>query len=320
MQVLTAKAIDALLDYPSVIDAVKHGFCADIKVPTRHHHTMERAGGNAAHLLMPAWHGEGGTQPALFLGVKVVNVFPGNGARGLPSVMGTYLLMSGITGAPLAVMDGARLTLWRTAAASALAARSLAAPNAKTHLMVGAGALSPFLIRAHACVRPIIRHLIWNRNTQKARALAQQMRAAGLAVDAVETLEAAAREADIISCATLSHEPLIKGAWLKPGAHLDLVGAFTPQMRESDDEAIRRARVFVDTRDGALKEGGDLVQPLASGLIQPDKVEADLFDLCRGTFTLRRAREDITLFKSVGTAIEDLAAASLIAARLGLAP
>lgn len=320
MQILNAKAIDALLDHLSVIEAIRLAFKSDIAVPTRHHHTIERASGNATHLLMPAWHSERDANPAQFIGVKVVNVFPGNGQRGLPSVMGSYLLMSGITGAPLAVMDGARLTLWRTAAASALAARYLAAPDAKTHLMVGAGALSPFLLRAHSVVRPIARRLIWNHNPAKAHNLAKQMCSTGLAAEVVENLQAATSEADIISCATLSHTPLIRGEWVQPGTHLDLVGAFTPKMRETDDETIRRARIFVDTREGALKEGGDLVQPLLAGIIKPDKVEADLFALCREDFRIHRAQEDITVFKSVGCALEDLALASLLASRLGLSP
>ncbi len=228
--------------------------------------------------------------------------------------------MDGATGAPLAVIDGQALTLWRTAAASALAATFLARKNASRLVMVGAGALAPYLVAAHASVRPIAEVLIWNRNPQRAeklaaelneRAITSPLRGDSIALAATADLEAAVRAADIVSCATLAAEPLVKGAWLKPGAHLDLVGAFTPKMREADDEAVRRARVFVDTRQGALKEAGDIVQPLEAGVIGESDIVGDLFDLCRGKVEGRTSPDEITLFKSVGTALEDLAAAIL---------
>ncbi len=310
MRVITAAEIDAALTFPDLIEALRTAFAGDIVVPVRHHHAIERPGkATATHLLMPAWtNSEGGN----FLGTKVVNVFPDNGKRGLPSIFGAYLLMSGETGQTLAVMDGTRLTAWRTAAASALAASYLAAPDASRMVMAGAGALAPFLIRAHAAVRPIRQVKVWNHRRERAGALAAELTLPGISLAVTEDLEAAVRDADIISCAMLSAKPLVKGAWLKPGSHLDLVGAFNPAMRESDDDCVARARLFVDTRGGALKEGGDIVQPMADGLIDRSDIEADLFDLCRGTVKVTRQSGDITLFKSVGTAIEDLAAAMLV--------
>lgn len=310
MRVVSAAEIDRVLTFPDLVAALDAAFRADVVVPVRHHHEIEKPGAaTATNLLMPAWTREASGN---FLGVKVVNVFPDNGAKGLPSIHGTYLLMSGETGETLAAIDGTRLTAWRTAAASALAARHLAHPDAARMVMVGAGALSPFLIRAHAAVRPIRQVEIWNRNADRAAAVVADVR--GFGIDAVVTtdLETSVRKADIVSCATLSRDPLVLGHWLKPGAHLDLVGAYNPAMRESDDEAMRRARLFVDTRAGALKEGGDIVQPLRAGIIREEKVEADLFELCRETFRMARKPDDITLFKSVGTAIEDLAAAMLV--------
>lgn len=315
MQVIDEAGVDRALTFPALIEALEAVLRADIVVPVRHHHTISRADGDAVHLIMPAWAGG----PGGYLGIKLVNVFPGNSARGLPSVLGTYVLMSGDTGAPLAAIDGTRLTLWKTAAASALAARMLARPEASTHLMVGAGALSPYFLRAHRAVRPITRSLIWNKTRANAEKVAAGLAALGIAVEVVDDLEAAAREADIISTATLSTTPLVRGAWLKPGCHLDLVGAFTPAMRESDDEAVLRARLFVDTREGALKEGGDLVQPIRAGLIKPEQVEADLFDLCRSTVRITRKPEDVTLFKSAGSAVLDLGTAALIARASGIA-
>lgn len=313
MRVIDAAGVDAALEFPKLVAAIHETLLADIVQPVRHHHTIERAEGNATHLMMPCWHGGAGG----YLGIKLVNVFPGNAARGLPSVMGTYVLMSGETGAPIAVIDGTRLTLWKTAAASALAARFLAREDAATHLMVGAGALAPYFIRAHHAVRPIKNSLVWNKTHANAEALAERMRREGIPAEAIADLEAGVRQADIISTATLSTTPLVRGEWLKQGCHLDLVGAFTPAMRETDDTAVKRARLFCDIRESALKEGGDLAQPIRDGVITPKQVEADLYDLCRGTVAIKREATDITLFKSAGGAVLDLATAVLVARESG---
>jgi ornithine cyclodeaminase len=310
MRVVTAAEIDRILDFPALIDALADAFRADIAVPVRHHHEIARAGAaTATNLLMPAWTNDLATN---FLGTKVVNVFPDNGAKGLPAIFGSYVLMSGDTGEPLAVMDGARLTAWRTAAASALASRFLSRPDAARMVMVGAGALAGPLVRAHAVVRPIRHVTVWNHSPARAEALVSVLAAEGIAAEAATDLAAAVQQADVISCATLSKDPLVLGRWLKPGAHLDLVGAYNPGMRESDDECVRRARLFVDTVAGATKEAGDIVQPVADGVIGLSAIEGDLFALARGTLDVARKDGDITLFKSVGTAIEDLAAAMLV--------
>ncbi len=309
--VVDAEAIHRLLDYPNLIDALRAMFRGGVEVPPRHHHAIEPPapeGSPGTLLLMPAWRvGEA-------LGVKIVTVFPDNTRRSLPSVYGTYLLLDAVTGMPLAVLDGTALTLRRTAAASALAASFLARENSAVHLMVGTGALAPHLIKAHASMRPIRETRIWGRSPEKAAALAASLAASGTAAIAAPDLAEAAATADIITCATLSHEPLVRGSWLKPGAHLDLVGSYRPEMRETDDDAIRRARIFVDT-DAALREAGDIVQPLRSGALAADRIAGDLFGLVRGTCDGRRGADEITLFKSVGTALEDLAAASLAISR-----
>lgn len=310
MRSISAEATRAALDFPALVEALREGFRGEVEVPVRHHHTMARRDEpDATLLLMPAWQGE------RHVGVKIVTVTPGNSARSLPAVLGVYLLNDGRTGAPLALIDGPMLTLRRTAAASALAADYLAKPGAERLLMVGTGALAPHLIEAHAAVRPIRSVTVWGRSREKAEAVIAQLALPGVELRAVEDLEAAVAEAEVISCATLSSEPLVRGDWLRPGHHLDLVGAFTPQMRESDDEAVRRARVFVDTRAGCLKEGGDIVQPLAAGVIGETDVVADLFELTRGQREGRGGDAEITLFKSVGTALEDFAAAQLVMER-----
>ncbi|HMK79505.1 MAG TPA: ornithine cyclodeaminase family protein [Xanthobacteraceae bacterium] len=305
MRTITAAEIDRVLTYPALVEALREAFRADISAPVRHHHAI----GNAMLLLMPAWGGTQGGES--FLGCKIVTVFPDNGKIAKPAVLGSYVLMSGATGEPLAVLDGTSLTRWRTACASALAASYLARADAAHLVMVGAGALAPYLVRAHAAVRPLKRVTLWNRTRGHAVQAAFALAVGGLEVEVGEDLEAAVRDADIVSCATLSTTPLVRGKWLKKGAHVDLVGGFTPKMREADDDAVKRARVYIDT-EAALKEAGDLTQPLKKGILKRSGVRGDLFDLCRHKAKGRTKDSEITLFKSAGTALEDLAAAMLV--------
>ncbi|HEY1942154.1 MAG TPA: ornithine cyclodeaminase family protein [Roseiarcus sp.] len=315
MRHFTAADVDAALDFPSLIDTLAEAFRGGFHAPQRHHHEIDRPGEpNATALLMPAWTAPGG-DAGDFLGTKIVNVYPGNSARGLPAVLGLYALQSGLSGAPLATIEGTRLTLWRTAAASALAARYLAPTEAKRLLLVGAGSLAPFLARAHRSQRPIETVAVWNHRLQGAERLAESLRHEGFDAHAAPHLEEAVRKADVISCATLSQTPLVAGAWLRPGQHLDLVGAFNMHMREADDAALKRARVFVDT-SAALNEGGDVALGLKSGALTPTDIVGDLAALVHGA-PGRTALHEVTLFKSVGAAIEDLAAAILVWKKAG---
>jgi alanine dehydrogenase len=292
------------LPFTGLIDALDQMFRAGAKAPARHHHSMDVPGeAEATLLLMPAW------LPGRYFGVKMVSVFPDNGKRGLPAIFGSYLLSSGSTGELLTILDGGELTARRTAAASALASRYLSRKASSTLLVVGTGRLSANLIEAHAAVRPITNVLVWGRDKTKAQEIADRMGSVGLSISVTDDLASAAATADIISCCTLSEHPLIEGKWLKPGAHLDLIGAFKPSMRESDDEAVRRSRIYVDTRAGALAEGGDLIQPIRAGIISADDIVADLPDLAGGIAKGRESESEITLFKSVGASIEDLAGA-----------
>jgi alanine dehydrogenase len=320
VRILSAAEVDAGLDDLALIDRLEAMLRAGCEMPPRHHHTVaEPAGAGSADatlLLMPAWT----RGPASRLGIKLVTVFPDNGRQGLPAIYGQYLLLDGGTGRPLALLDGTMLTKRRTACASGLASRYLSRPDSHRLLMIGTGALAPQLIRVHAKVRPISDVMIWGRSFDKAQHLAAELSASlptalarPISVRAIAGRREGVAAADIVSCATLSKAPLVEGAWLRPGQHVDLVGAYTPLMRESDDEAARRARVFVDTRAGALKEAGDIIQALANGAIGEADVLADLFELARGEKSGRSAGDDraITLFKSVGAALEDLAAAEL---------
>ncbi len=306
MLVLNEEQTRRALPWDALIEALERMFRSGCVVPVRHHHDMEVPGeATAVMLLMPAW------VPGEHIGVKILNLFPDNHRRALPTIIGSYLLSSGRTGEMLAMVEGGELTARRTAATSALAARYLSREDSETMLMAGTGRLSLNLMQAHAVHRPLKRFLVWGRNGDKAEATADQARMLGLDAKAVTDLGGAAAEADIISCATLSEAPLIKGEWLRPGTHLDLVGAFKPGMRESDDEAVQRAMVFVDTYAGALKEAGDIVQPLNAGIIGREDIRAELADLVGGRHAGRSGAEDITLFKSVGAAVEDLAGAVL---------
>lgn len=306
MLTIDAEEVKRLTEFGRLVEAIRAMFRKDCVMPVRHHHTIEMPGEpDATLLLMPAWTtGE-------HIGVKLVTVFPGNARLGLPAISGTYILFDGADGRVLAMLDGGELTARRTAAASALAADYLARKDAEHLLVVATGRLAPNLVGAFRSVRPIRCVTVWGRNPDKARVVADGV-ADGTVEAAVATdLEAAVREADIVSCATLATEPLIRGEWLSRGTHLDLIGAFTPAMRESDDDCIRRSTVFCDTRAGATVEGGDLVQPLQSGVLKVADIVADLYDLARGAHPGRRSDEEITLFKSTGAALEDLAGALL---------
>ena len=298
--------VAAALGTDATVEALRRVFQSDVQAPQRHHHHIAaRSGGSdGTMLLMPAWDGQS------YLGVKVVNVFPDNGALGLPAVQGVYLLFNGRTGVPLATIDGGELTARRTAAASALAASYLARADAENLLVVGTGRLSFYLAAAHAAVRTIRRIAVWGRDPAKASSVVVRLRAAGHDAEVSNDLAASVAGSDIISCATLSRTPLVRGEWLRPGTHLDLVGGFTPQMRETDDTAIRRSSVFIDTK-GARVEAGDIAAPLASGALQPGDIRGDLYALTRGMHPGRVSESELTLFKSVGAAEEDLAAAIL---------
>lgn len=305
LRILDAAQTRARLPFERLIPALREAFVDGATVPLRQRHDLPQADGTVASvLLMPAWRAGG------LLGVKLVSVFPGNGAHGLPAVSSSYLLCDGETGRHLALIDGTEITGRRTAAASALAASFLARADAAVLLVVGAGHIAGLIPAAYAVVRPIRNVLVWNIHTAGAERLAARLRTSGFAAEAVSDLADAVRRADIVSCATLARAPLILGEWLHPGVHLDLIGSFTPEMREADDTAVRRCRVFVDT-DAALAEAGDLVSPLASGTLRRSDIAGDLARLCRREMPGRRAVGEITMFKSVGSALEDLAAAAL---------
>ncbi len=304
---LDADCVANALPYDQLISALDEAFNTGAIVPDRTHLEVT-APGNAdgTLLLMPCWQTNGN------MGVKIATVFPGNAAKGLSAVYGSYFLMDAGTGEPIAVLDGTELTLRRTAAASALASTYISRSDSSTLLMVGTGNLAPHLIAAHASARPIKKVLIWGRREEAAKAVEREFSTASFEIIVVTDLKTAIDGVDIISCATLAREPLIKGDWLQKGQHLDLVGAFKADMREADGSALSRAEVYVDTYSGALSEAGDILQAIQEGAIKESDIAGDLEKLVRGHCQGRTSAKAITLFKSVGTALEDLAAAELV--------
>ncbi|MCU9850342.1 ornithine cyclodeaminase family protein [Defluviimonas sp. WL0024] len=305
MQIFSAEQTRNMLPFDRLIDALREMFVTGAEAPLRHHHTMPLEGQpDATLLLMPAWNPKG------LGGVKVVNVNPGNASRGKPALSSAYMLFDAETGRHLALLDGGEITNRRTVAASALAADYLARKDSRTLLIVGAGRVASNLAYAFRAVRKIDDVIVWDVVPEMAERLVAKLADDGFSASRASDLRAAVEAADIISCATLATEPLVLGEWLKPGQHLDLIGSFTPKMRETDDTAMQRASVFIDT-DGAFKESGDIILPIQSGALSREAVRGDLFDLCRGKVGGRASPEEITLFKGVGTALEDLAAATL---------
>jgi ornithine cyclodeaminase/alanine dehydrogenase-like protein (mu-crystallin family) len=276
----------------------------------RSSHAVTAAGDRL--LLMPAWR-EGAD-----IGVKIATVFPRNPARGLASVSALYLLLDGATGHPVALLDGEALTLRRTGAASALASTYLSRPDSRVLAVIGTGRLAPYMVEAHCAVRTIQRVLVWGRRPERARALAANLASRGIPAENIADLDAALAAADIVTCATTARGPVVLGDSVRAGTHVDLVGGFVRDMREADDALIGRAELYVDTFAGALAEAGDLLQPITRGILDRDAIRAELADLVSGRAPGRRDPRAITLFKSVGTALEDLAAARLVAGRLRL--
>ncbi len=305
MRHFDAAATRAALGFERLIPALERMFAGGCEVPLRHSHVVAGPhGGTMTVLIMPAWQGR-------YLGIKTVSIAPGNAALGLPGLHSTYLLYDATTGAPLASIDGDEITSRRTAAASALAASRLARPDARRLLVVGTGKVAALMAPAMRTVLPIEHVDIWGRSREKTEALANRLRDQGFAASATPDLAAAAAHADVVSCATLSTEPLVRGEWLRPGSHLDLIGSFTPSMREADDRCFAGASIYVDTEE-ALQKSGELLGPMSRGVFGKLDVRGTLADLCLDQAPGRTDATERTVFKSVGTALEDLAAGTLV--------
>jgi ornithine cyclodeaminase/alanine dehydrogenase-like protein (mu-crystallin family) len=306
MKIYDSVSTLAALPFDRLIAAIADLFRRGAEVPPRHIHTITAADGSQTTvLIMPAWRADE------FMGIKTANIAPGNSQLGLPGVFSTYLLYDSKTGRPLAQIDGDEITSRRTAAASALAASFLARPQSRRMLLVGAGRVASLLPEAYRAVLPIEEVAVWNTNQERAQALVNRLNAQGFHASVVRDLADAARRADVVGCATLATAPIVQGQWLAPGSHLDLIGSFTPAMREADDACFNGASLYVDTRE-ALQKSGELLEPMKRGIVSAESVRGTLEDLCRPDGPRRQSNDERTIFKSVGTALEDLAAAMLV--------
>ncbi|MGZ8604784.1 MAG: ornithine cyclodeaminase family protein [Actinomycetota bacterium] len=295
--VIDAPTLAGLLPMDAAIDALGSAFGAEglPASPLRSH--VQTAAGTL--LLMPAHGGPG-------VGVKLVTLTGSNPERGLPLIHATYVLFDGETQAPRAMLDGAALTALRTAAVSGLATRHLARADARRLVLVGAGVQARSHLDAMRAVRPVEEVVVVSRGRARAEALVAEASALGLRASVGEP--GAERDADLVCTCTTSETPVVRGEWLREGVHVNAVGAYTGSMRELDAEAVRRARVVVDTREAAMAEAGDLLLAIEEGAIGSGHVLADLAEVVRGA-TVRTSDRDVTLFKSVGVAFEDLVVA-----------
>jgi alanine dehydrogenase len=310
LRLIDATTCTRLLDFPGLIEALKELFAIGVDQLDAYRMEQPIDSSTSNHwIFLPAW------QYGRHKGIKIVSVYPQNEKKGIDSVQGLYVLFDATTGLPLLCIDGASLTLRKTAANSALASRYLSRADASTMLMVGAGALAPHLIEAHKCVRNLRRIMVWNRTATRAEALINELAKKGIQAELTTNLQESAFEADIICSATMAKDPLIKGKWLKPGCHLDLVGGYMPDMREADDDAIRNATVFVDTRITTINHAGDICQPIANGLISENDI-TDSFQLIRGERPGRTSASQRTFFKSGGGGHEDLGTAQYLLSKL----
>ncbi len=306
MLIISDDKIKEHLGYAGLIESLRNIFLSDYTMPLRHHHFYTTPEGlENTLILMPVWNQD-------YIGMKQVTVAPGNAQLGIPSIFARYILSDARTGQPLAMMNAAELTSRRTACTSALAANYLSRKDAKNLLIVGSGKVAQHLGQAYAAIRDLESIEVWARNKEKMAELVQDLQSKGLPAKESNNLEASVRNADIVSCATLSETPVILGDWVKPGTHLDMIGSHKPNTRETDNVAIRKSTIFVDSRMGALHETGELAIPIAQGIISEEDVKADITELIRGIHGGRSSEEEITLFKSAGLGVEDLAAALMV--------
>ncbi|MDX1680929.1 MAG: ornithine cyclodeaminase family protein [Akkermansiaceae bacterium] len=305
MQFISPEQVHSALAYPKFIDALSDSFASTYTMPARQVLALDEAEDNRdAFALLPAWDKNS-------IGLKCFAYMPDNEAPYDP-LYAQVLLFDRKHGFPKALVDGISVTLLRTAGVSGLASRYLSRENSERMVLLGTGKLAPYLIRAHASVRKLKTIEVWGRNTDKAQAVVDEVQADVPDVELVvcKNLEASCREADIVVAATGSHDPLIHGEWLKPGAYVDCLGNHHADGRECDTETVTRSRVFVDTKANCFKEAGEILLPVEEGKFSLDEVAGELSDLCRGTVTGRENDEQVTFFKSVGCALGDLCGAA----------
>lgn len=307
MKIISQEEVHAALGYPALIDALQEAYAGDFSMPPRQVHALDDNPDNHdAFALLPSWNKD-------VIGVKAFTYFPDNPPPQYKSLYSKILLFDRRHGEPLALVDGTSVTFWRTAGISGLATRLLAREDARTLLVLGTGNLSTYIIRANASVRPLKKVLVWGRTPAKAEDVARQMDAEleGVTCTVAETIESACAEADIVVAATGSHEPLVKGDWIRPGTHTDFIGNHHATKRECDTALILKSKVYADSRVNAFKEAGEILVPISEGVFRREDVVGELTEMCSGMVPLRENADEITLFKSIGMALSDLVGAGL---------
>lgn len=313
MQLIDAHRVHELLEYPGLVEAIRAAHLGAMPQMSDRiiYQEPNEQGPPDSFIILPAW------QPQEGLLCKLVTSFPNNQQRhGVANVNSIYAFVDGRTGITEAVIDGEAMIFRKTSADSALGADILARKDAKTLLMIGAGGLAPYLVRAHLSVRPALENiLVWNRSAANAARLVELLGAENIAATQVDDLDAAVARADIVSCATMTAQPLLRGELLQPGVHVDLVGSFTPEMREADDAVLQRCDIFVDHRQ-TTERSGEFLGPFERGIISPDDVQADLFELCQGKATGRSSARQLTMMKNGGGAHLDYFVARYLMQRI----
>jgi 1-pyrroline-2-carboxylate reductase [NAD(P)H] len=307
MKIIDADQVHASLNFAELIPLLKTSFAKEYSMPQRNVYLLDQHNpdNHDAFALLPAWNDE-------IIGNKAFTYFPSNNADpGLQSLYSKIMLFSRQSGEPLALVDGTSITYWRTAAVSALASQLLSRENSNHLMLFGTGNLARYLLHAHLTVRPINKVTLVGRNPDKVSRIINELSAQYTDVTFIASNNVAQEipTADIICCATASKTPLFKGQWLMPGVHLDCLGNHHPNQRECDSQSITRARVYVDSLVNNLAEAGELLLPINEGCFEQGQIVAQLSDMCKSPRILRQSEQDITLFKSVGTAISDLVTA-----------
>ena len=305
MKYFDMKAIQTALPYPLLVEALAQGLQQFAQTPARSFFSPNQDA--SCVMIMPAW------RPHQMMGVKLVSVWPENNAKGESAVSAVYVVISCLDGRPLAVLDGTELTLRRTAAAAALAAKRLARENSETLAVLGTGSLSVPLVQAHTDTMRFKNVLVWGRQFHKTQRVVKQLKELGIEVRAVGDLEETLALSDVVAVATTATEPFLKADWVKPGTHISLVGAFTPQMAEAEPVLMARSQLFADCRASVLEKGGEVFQAIKQGLVLDSDIIADLAELtAQSDRNWRHDGQAITVFKSVGFALLDLIAAEVV--------
>ena len=305
MKYFDMKAIQTALPYPLLVEALAQGLQQFAQTPARSFFSPNQDA--SCVMIMPAW------RPHQMMGVKLVSVWPENNAKGESAVSAVYVVISCLDGRPLAVLDGTELTLRRTAAAAALAAKRLARENSETLAVLGTGSLSVPLVQAHTDTMRLKNVLVWGRQFHKTQRVVKQLKKLGIEVRAMGDLEETLALSDVVAVATTATEPFLKADWVKPGTHISLVGAFTPQMAEAEPVLMARSQLFADCRASVLEKGGEVFQAIKQGLVLDSDIIADLAELtAQSDRNWRHDGQAITVFKSVGFALLDLIAAEVV--------